>query len=106
MATLEWSAPMATATAIWTYSGYNVGTGYSKPKRREDMTLYKVFCVDRKEGKVTSEHTLVGNDKEDAALELALNEAEKKLKVDDDLDVIWQVVGDFTKRVVERVRME
>ena len=106
MASLEWSTPVATTTAIWTYNGSNIAVGYNKPKRREEMTLFKVYCVDRLKGVVTSEHTLVGNDKEDAALELQLAPEEKILKSTDDLDVVWQTVGRFEKRVIERVKME
>lgn len=97
----------STCVVNYTYFGNgSYGIGYDKPKRRECMTLYKVFCVDRNVGKLTSEHTLVGNDKEDAALELVLTDAEKALKLDDDLDIIWQSVGTFEKRVVERIRMD
>jgi len=92
--------------AVWSTTGNTLSYGYDKPKRREDMTLFKVFCVDRMKGVVTSEHTLVGKDKEDAALELHLTEPELALKSDDDLDIIWQSVGAFEKRVIERIKME
>ena len=87
------------------------GSPYWQPvgkinKRREVMTLFKVYVVDRRAGVLTSEHTLVGSDEADAALALTLTDEELKLKKRDDLDIIWQQVGTFEKRVIKSVRME
>ena len=70
------------------------------------MNLYKVYIVDRKKGVLLAEHTLVGKDTGDAALELELTEGMKALKGKDELEIVWQTVGGFEKKTVKSVRME
>ena len=70
------------------------------------MTLFKVFVIDRYKGVLMSEHTVIGRNEGEAALNFSLTDEEKKLKAKDDLEIIWQDVGEFEKREVKRVRME
>ena len=68
------------------------------------MRLYKAYVINRATADILNEVTLIGRDKEDAALGLALTEDQKALKTDDDLEIIWQEVGAFEKREVQRIK--
>lgn len=68
------------------------------------MRLYKAYIVNRATAELLDEATLIGRDKEDAALGLTLTDAQKALKADDDLEIIWQEVGAFEKREVQRIK--
>ena len=68
------------------------------------MRLYKAYVINRATADLLNEVTLIGRDKEDAALGLALTEDQKALKTDDDLEIIWQEVGAFEKREVQRIK--
>lgn len=70
------------------------------------MTLFKVYLLDIRKAVVTSEHTLVGRDKGDAGLGLALKPEEQKLKARDELEILWQTVGEFEKLKIDRVTIE
>lgn len=80
--------------------------GYEEPKRRNRMTLYRAYVIDRFKGEVLSEHTVVGRDTGEAALNFSLTAEEKALKQKDDLEIIWQTVGQFDKVEVTRTRQE
>ena len=70
------------------------------------MTLFKVFVIDRYKGVLLSEHTVIGVDEGEAALNFSLTDEERKIKSKDDLEIIWQRVGEFEKREVQRTRVE
>ena len=70
------------------------------------MILFKVFVIDRYKGTLTREHTVIGRDEGEAALEFSLTEAEKKLKGKDDLEIIFKNMGEFEKREVQRTIIE
>ena len=89
----------ATTTAMF----YYVGEEY---KGRKRMNLYKVFIINAFTGSLLSEHTVVGKDQGEAALGITLTSDELALKAKDDLEMIWQKVGDFEKREVQRVRKD
>jgi len=101
---LDYGTAATTTGIVWNYVG-----GYGQTptkKRREQMTLFKVYLLDVRKGEVTSEHTLVGRDKGDAGLGLALNAREQKLKRRDELEILWSTVGEFEKLKIERVTIE
>jgi len=78
-----------------------------KPKRKEEtMTLYKIYLVDRKNGRLLSEHTAVGKDEGDAAVGLNLTEEELKLKEKRLLAIVYSAVGEFDLVKVNRTIIE
>ena len=98
-----WANCMATTCAV---VGYRSESFQPVKRGRNLMTLFKVFVIDRYKGVLLSEHTVIGVDEGEAALNFSLTDEERKIKSKDDLEIIWQRVGEFEKREVQRTRVE
>lgn len=70
------------------------------------MNIFDVYIVNRVTCKILRKETLIGSDEGDAALTLTLTAEEASLKSEDDLDIIYNEVGSFEKRVTQRIKVE
>ena len=94
---IAWSNVKATTCGAF----YYIGEEY---KGRKMMNLYKVFIVNAITGTLLNEYSVIGKDQGEAALSLTLTSDELALKAKDDLEIVWQKVGEYDKREVQRVR--
>lgn len=95
----------ASSTCTVEWSGVTRPTAAVR-KDPNRMEIFKGYIVDRNKAVLLREVNAVGRDEAEAALSLSLTPDELALQQEDELAVIWNNVGNFTRIPKTRMKLD